>query len=274
MDFGINPSYFTRSIASEEPRSLESAIDLCVRHGLCALLMPSRLSEARAEALGSYIAQKGAYVHQTHLPYYRYTKDVNYGEAGKTFLECAARSHTLGAQTLVVHIDEFDFKAADYTRERVADFNRRLLTPVVDYAVKSGMRVAFENVFVDMGLPRFGSQTEELLAFTESFGCDAVGICWDFGHAKMQYPDAYVAAFDAVADQVIATHLHDNYYGKDLHVAPFLGNTDWAPLMEICRSKAAGVPLTLELVYGTLPQALHESYAVFLAEGCRTLLEL
>jgi len=271
MDIGMAPSYFTRHIEGEESVSLTSAIDLVLRHGFSALLLSCLMPCERAEAIGQYVTDKGAYVHQTHLPYYRYTRDVDYGEVEKKLLECAEVSRIMGAQILVAHIDEFDFKAEEYTPSRAIAFNRRLFDPVVDFAAKHNMRVAFENVFLDMGMPRFGSDTEELLAFTDSFQTDTVGICWDFGHAKMQYPDTYVSEFDKAAEKMICTHLHDNYYGKDLHAIPFLGNTDFGALMKIYHQKAPTVPLCLELVYGTLPQALHEEYAALLSKTCRLL---
>jgi len=51
----------------------------------------------------------------------------------------------------------------------------------------------------------------------------------------------------------------------------FLGNTDFGALMKIYHQKAPTVPLCLELVYGTLPQALHEEYAALLSKTCRLL---
>ena len=273
MDIGIAPSYFTRRIEGEEPLSLTEAIELVVRHGFQALFLPSLMTRERAEAIRDHLSNTDAYAHQTHLPYYRYTRDVDYSEVAKKMLECAEVSRILGAQVLVAHIDEFDFKAEDYSPARAMAFNRRLFDPVVNFATKHGMRVAFENVFLDMSLPRFGSDTDELLAFTDSFSSDTVGICWDFGHAKMQYPDTYVNEFDKAADRMICTHLHDNYYGKDLHSIPFLGDTDFGALMKIYRQKAPSVPLCLELVYGKLPRVLHEDYAALLSKTCRLLAE-
>ncbi len=273
MDFGIAPSYFMRHVDGEKPISIFDAIDLSVRHGFRAMLLSSRMPREQAEAVREHLEKSRAYAHQTHLPYYRYEASVDYGEVGKRLLSCAESSRTLGADIMVAHADEFDF-SVEYTPERALDFNRRLFEPVVNFAAKHGMRVAFENVFEDMGRGRYGSRTEELLSVCDAFSSDTVGVCWDFGHGKMQYPDEYIAAFDAVADRVICTHLHDNYYYKDLHVPPFLGNTDFGALMKIYKKKCPAVPLTLELVYGTLPRALHESYAAFLYEGCECLRKL
>ena len=273
MDIGIAPSYFMKKYGREEPITLFDAIDLSVRHGFRAMLLSSQMPRERALSVREYLEASPAYAHQTHLPYYRYNKNVDYGEVSKKLLFCAESSYALGADVMVAHADEFDF-SVEYTPQRAFDFNRRLFEPVVEFAAKHGMRVAFENVFEDMGRGRYGSRTEELLRVCDAFPSDTVGVCWDFGHGKMEYPEGYVSAFDAVADRVICTHLHDNYYYKDLHVAPFLGDTDFSALMKIYKEKCPNVPLTLELVYGTLPRALHESYAAFLYEGCEFLRRL
>lgn len=270
-DIGIAPSYFTRHVEGEAPVTLTEAIDLCVRHGFSALMLPSTLPKDKAEAIAQKVKESGAYVHQTHLPYYRYQENVDYGEVGKKLLLCAESSYALGTEIIVAHADEFDF-SVEYTPVRALEFNRRLFDPVVNFAAKHGMKLAFENVFEDMGRGRYGSTVEELCTIVDGYGVDTVGICWDFGHAKMQYPEAYKAAFDTASDRVICTHVHDNHYGKDLHLAPFLGNTDWAGVMEIYRRKCPRIPLTLEMVYGTLPRALHESFAAFLSSACKRLL--
>ena len=271
MNFGINPSYFTKCYGEESPLSLESAIALCEKHGFTALLLSASMPTERAKAVRAYLDTTRAYAHQTHLPYYRYAKGVDYNEVRKKLLSCAEASYALGAEIIVAHADEFDFSAEEYTPLRALAFNRRLFDPVVDFAVGHGMRVAFENVFEDMSIPRHTSRAEELLAFVEDFKTDKVCVCFDFGHAKMQYPDAYAEALDALADKVICTHLHDNYYGKDLHSAPFLGDTNFDALMKIYKKKCPEVPLTLEMVYGTLPRALHESFAAFLYHSCECL---
>ena len=271
MNFGINPSYFTKRYGEESPLSLESAIALCEKHGFTALLLSASMPTERAKAVRAYLDTTRAYAHQTHLPYFRYEKDVDYEAVKKRLLSCAESSYILGADIMVAHADEFDFSAQEYTPARAHEFNRRLFDGVVDFAVGHGMRVAFENVFEDMSVPRHTSRAEELLAFVEDFKTDKVGVCFDFGHAKMQYPDTYAEALDSLADKVICTHLHDNYYGKDLHSAPFLGNTNFDMLMKIYKRKCPCVPLTLELVYGTLPKTLHESYLSFLFEGVKTL---
>ena len=273
MDFGIAPSYFMRHVDGEAPISIFDAIDLSVRHGFRAMLLSSQMPRERALAVREHLEKSPAYAHQTHLPYYRYEPSVDYEEVGKRLLASAEISYLLGAEIMVAHADEFDF-SAEYTPKRALDFNRRLFEPVVEFAAKHGMRMAFENVFEDMGRGRYGSRTEELLSICDAFSSDTVGVCWDFGHGKMQYPEAYISAFGEVADRVICTHLHDNYYYKDLHVAPFLGNTDFGALMRIYHEKCPTVPFTLELVYGTLPRALHESYAAFLYEGCAALAEM
>ena len=92
-----------------------------------------------------------------------------------------------GVDILVAHCDEFDFHNDQYTLEKAIEVNYRHFYPIVEFAQRNGMRVAFETVFEDKDKARLGAITEELMTFCDKFDSKTVGICWDFGHAKMQY---------------------------------------------------------------------------------------
>jgi len=58
------------------------------------------------------------------------------------------------------------------------------------------------------------------------------GICLDFGHAFLggDVPDA----IEAVAEHLIATHVHDNHRRTDEHLVPYRGAINWdAALMSM-----------------------------------------
>ena len=55
------------------------------------------------------------------------------------------RGHRMGSKIAVVHGDEFDFDNMEYSKEAVLEFNYRLFYPIVEYAEKNGMQVAFER---------------------------------------------------------------------------------------------------------------------------------
>jgi len=135
----------------------------------------------------------------------------------------------------------------------------------VDYARANGMTVAVETVFEDCirrcpqfdGKSRFTSRLHELQGLIERFNDDAVRCCWDFGHAACAYgTSGMTGALKQMGKYVVCTHVHDNYFGKDLHVAPFLGNIDWEEQMTALRAVGYTGTLSFEFAYGNLPDAL------------------
>ena len=85
-------------------------------------------------------------------------------------------------------------------------------------------------------------------------------MCWDTGHARVQYGKHDMDALKIVGDRVICTHIHDNYYDQDLHAFPFFGNIDWKQFMETLKEVGYGGDLSFELVYDRLPKALAPDY--------------
>ena len=251
--------------------TLTEAIDLLAEHGFTALDLPAHLSTEAAEETAAHIRKRSLHAHMTHLPNWRYEKNPDYDAHQKEMLRCAETSRILGVDLMVAHCDEFDFNNMEYTKERAIEFNYRYFYPIVEFAAKHGMKVAFETVFEDIGKPRLGSIVEELLEFTEKFDCKTVGVCWDSGHTKMQYPSDYNRALETIVDRVICTHVHDNYYRKDLHVFPFLGDTNWEETMKILKEHGYSNPFTIELAYGKIPTKLLGDYLDILRKSVEYL---
>ncbi len=117
---------------------------------------------------------------------------------------------------------------------------------VIDYAEKSGVKIAFENT----------EGTEYLKAVLDRFGeRDCVGFCWDSGH-EMCY-NFSENLLEKYGHLLIATHLNDNlgvkdFGGKitwhdDLHLLPFDGIGDWAAFAERIKKCGFSDILTFEL---------------------------
>lgn len=265
MRLSINPRHFTKAAVWEPDRDILQAIALLKRAGFSRL---DYTTEDAAEALrvAQFLAENDMSVNQSHLPYNRYKREDYTVFAGRV-MAAAENARLLGSGILVVHGDEFPFGSMAYSREAAREFNYRLFFPVVEYALQNGMRVAFETVFQDMDPqkePRHTSFVEELCSFADLFADPRVGICWDTGHAKVQYGISQPNVLKTAGKRVIATHIHDNYYGKDLHTFPFMGDTDWKRLMETFREIGYEGDLTLELVYDRLPGELVSDYLVLL----------
>lgn len=275
MELAVNPSHFKKAAVWEQDRTLIEAIGLVSEAGFKHLDIGTA-DRAEAEEIAAYAADKGLSVIQSHMPFNRY-KRADYAVFSKELITCAESAKLLGSNILVVHGDEFDFANCEYTPEAALEFNYRFFTPLVDFAAKNNMKVAFECVFNDWWpkeRPRFCSKTEELCALTDKFGADTVGICWDSGHAKVEYGKEHISALKTAGDRVIATHIHDNYYGKDLHLFPFMGDTDWPEFMSTLKNVGYNGDFTFELVYDRLPNALAPEYVKLLCKSGKYLLDL
>lgn len=260
MQLSINAAHFRKNRAGLPERNLTECLSLVHNAGFHAVDLNTR-DEDPAE-VRAFLAKKGMHVNQSHLPFNRY-KRADFTVFSAEMMRCARTAQQLDSKILVVHGDEFDAAQQPYTKQAVLEFNKRLFTPLVDFAVQHGMKVAFECVFeesIASLVPRFCSKTEDLLTLVQHFSSEHVGVCWDFGHAKVQYGPKMAEELRKAAPYLIATHVHDNYYQKDLHLFPFLGDTDWETNMRILQQEHYSGDLTFEFVYENIPDALLPEY--------------
>ncbi|MBO5645959.1 MAG: sugar phosphate isomerase/epimerase [Clostridia bacterium] len=275
MNVSVNCQHFMKAAPGEAERSLNEALLLCAEAGFRFFDMATE-DIAQADAAAAFMDENGLYVGQSHMPYNRYRRE-DYADFITRVLRCAECAHRMGSPILVVHADEFDFSADTFSLERAREFNVRLFAPLADFAAKHGMRIAFENVFVEHNRQdtyRYCSKTEELLSLLEAFPCQLAGICWDSGHAKMSYGKEHIDALLRVADRVIATHIHDNYYERDLHLPPFMGNCDWPAFMRALRSGGFDGNLSLELHYDRVPEQIAPEWVSWLYRSACRLSEM
>ncbi|MBR4866896.1 MAG: sugar phosphate isomerase/epimerase [Clostridia bacterium] len=261
MYLSINPKHFQKAAVWEADRDILEAIGLVTDAGFTRLDFGTE-DAAEANRVAEYLSDAGIKVNQSHLPYNRY-KGEDYEPFARRLMAAAKCAKIMGSPILVVHGDEFPFGERAYSREAAREFNYRLFAPVVEFAGQNGMQVAFETVFQDMDpleKPRHCSLVEELCALVDLYASPTVGICWDSGHAKVQYGVSQPNLLKIAGKRVISTHIHDNYYGKDLHTFPFMGDTDWKKLMETFAAIGYTGDLTFELVYDRLPRALAPDY--------------
>ncbi len=249
MKLSINAAHFCDR-ADGRKRPLEEVLKLCAAAGFSNvdLLVPENQAEQTAGILEKYALT----VNQSHCPFNRYEKK-DYALFAEDILSAVRSAHLLGSKILVVHGDEFDFAAETYSEKAVLDFNYRLFSPAVELLDRFGMKLAFENVFPDMNMPRYCSTPEELLKLVGMFPKENVGICLDTGHAKVADDKHYLENIRLYANRIIATHMHDNYYGKDLHLFPFLGELDLPACVKILKDAGYAGEFTYEFVYDRIP---------------------
>ena len=252
MKLSLNPGHFSQNRSNEAKRTEKEILTLIKAAGFNLVDYDGVMSEdiyKTAELLN----EMGIKVNQSHSPYNRYKKE-DYTEFAKKVIKGIEDAHILSSDIYVVHGDEFDFANLTYSREAVLEFNYNLFYPVVDFAAKNNMKVAFETVFDEPGsTPRFCSETEDLITLVEKFNCENVGICWDFGHAKVQAPENHLENLKLAGSRVISTHVHDNHHNMDLHLMPFFGNCNWESAMQVLKDINYKGDFTFELVYDNLP---------------------
>ena len=220
--------------------------------------------------------EQGLLIHQTHAPFNRY------GAYGDKYAEYLKRAYEItkitGAKYFVVHGDEFDFSAMEPTRENFLEYNYRLFAPYVEKAEADGIAIAFECVFQEDGMPthRFCSKLEDLQAMIEKFGSDKVCCCWDFGHANLSFGEKNADAIRAMGSLIKCTHIHDNYYERDLHLPVFQGKIDWAACRQALKDIAYDGNFNLEISMGywNIPAEMTREYVRFMYNGVKRFYEL
>jgi len=267
MELGINLGYVRRQRGNPQGRTFLAALQLCRDAGFAHLDYLSELSddwERIAHQRRQELDSLGLVVHQAHCPFFRYQEDgtARFAQLAPRAVRAAA---ILGAQYLVVHADEY--RVTDrFDAGEILTATYGYLAPVVDLAKQHHVRVAVENLFEDghgpqvNGRSRYTATVEEVLAVIDRFNDPDVGCCWDFGHARCSYGDRQLDALRQIGPHLFCTHLHDNYYNKDLHLPPFFGSTDWEAHMRYLRDSAYCGNLTYEFVYGAIPDALLPAY--------------
>ena len=261
MNLSINPRHFMDAAVWEEKRTILEALALLHEAGFSHFDLEAE-TEREAELLAAYLQEKKLSVIQSHMPFNRYKRE-NPETFHRNVMAYAKYAKMMDSKILVVHGDEFNYKERPYTTKAALEYNYRFFYDLVEYAAQNDMRVAFENTFQEPTMtvkPHFCALVDDLLEIVEKYNTEAVGICWDTGHARLQYGDRDMDALKLAGDKVICTHIHDNYYNQDLHGFPFTGNIHWKNFMETLSEIGYRGDLSFEFVYDRLPNALALDY--------------
>lgn len=282
MKQGINPGYVQYQRKKEEKRDFSDTLALCRTCGFTELDYLSPLKDENfrdtAHLHRELLNRAGMKVHQSHCPFFRYQENGIrlFPEFAERAVEAAS---ILGAQYLVIHADEY--RPADgFNSGEVLAKNYELLAPIVELCLKRNLSPAFENLFedhfkaADGERSRFCSEPEEVVALIEKFHDPAVGACLDFGHAQCSSGEQYGKVLDLFEQHLFCTHVHDNYYRKDLHLPAFFGTIDWEMVMSRLKTSGYSGNFTWELVYGRFPDALLPEYLKFVHKTGEYLLAL
>ncbi|MGA7414557.1 MAG: sugar phosphate isomerase/epimerase family protein [Bryobacteraceae bacterium] len=108
------------------------------------------------------------------------------------------------------------------------------------FAGQRGVEVLLENTPNDLASAH---RLQYFLGFTHL----RMNYCFDIGHAHMT--GNLLSEFEAMADRIRSTHIHDNDGKNDLHAYPLegKGTVDWLASMKMLASRPNQYPLLLEL---------------------------
>ena len=263
MNISVNANYLRVQRNTALKRTPLECISICAEAGFSVLdYTPNIYCDEWKKSVDETIEateKTGIYIEQSHAPFNFYSR-----RSPELFFELLDRSviaaSRMGISQLVFHADEYHPAGGQLFDAKVGlNVVYDSLAPHVEKALKGGVKVALENVFEDhykVGKnerSHFCGDIEELIAIIEKFNDDRVGCCWDFGHGKLGVGNEnHCDAIRTLGNKIICTHVHDNYYGKDLHLPPFMGDANWEELMPTLKEIGYCGNLTFELVYGTL----------------------
>jgi sugar phosphate isomerase/epimerase len=235
--------------------------------------------EVRVERIIEERDRQGVTFYQTHPPYRKGSietfpdpeREKYYWDMIYRSLDVTAR---IGAKWAIMHaINDAD----DPENYKVQlEKNHRHFDPVVEYASKLGIGIAFENTVQFPVAPyRFAAVSEELIALCDSYHSPNVGICWDFGHGNLMYPGFSESALRPLGKRLNVTHVHDNLGVRDDHFLPFVGNIRWEKLMPVLKEIEYEGTLNLEISLShRMPDMLRDEAARLAYNTTKILLNM
>lgn len=285
MKLSIMPAYFSRKRSGTGHRSMLECVELCKNAGFDVIdfgaVNGCNLNndgwEKDAHRLAEDIAKLGVVIDQAHAPF-EYKKYANMDVFKESLRRTFEGSAICGVKNIVIHADIYEKHYQEYKSDEALTAMYDFYAPYVEQAKKQGLGVAVENLF-EYGIPagerrRFTSTVEEQIAIIDKFNDPCVTACWDFGHGYVAYGEDHIAALEKLEGRLSCTHVHDNYYKKDLHLPPFMGNIKWEDVMAYLKKANYKGTFTFEPVYGTQPDELVVSFVESLYKTGEYLLSL
>ncbi len=269
MELSVNAKYLMKSLSGEENRTHYECMKIFADAGFRILDYTPNTSgddwEAQTDAVMDAAARCGMTLEQSHAPYNRYTKRPveEYSAHITRSLKAAAK---MGNKQIAVHADDYNMEPdGSYNAQHAMAQMYEFWAPFAEKAASLGVNLAMETVFEDRnGVPksRFTSRIEELMGIIDRFNSPHVVCCWDSGHAYLAFKNGMLDAMKTLGSRITCTHIHDNYYGKDLHLMPYEGEIDWTAHMRTLKEIGYKGNLTYEFVYGCRPACLIKDFAV------------
>lgn len=259
MEFGMDFNFFKRTLG------LRKTAEYIAQAGFTQLdytpnFRNDNWKDEMHEAM-SIFADLGLKVHQTHAPFNRYHQYDGFDHYHLCLERCAEATALMGADFMVVHGDEFDFKKQEFSTEAILDFNHKLFLPYVESAKDNGYKVAFETVFCRAGRRHLPDPptVDELLDLIASFNSESAVCCWDFGHCFVEFEHEAPNWIRKFGSLIQCTHVHDNI-GNDSHQMPMTGDIDWKETITAMKDIGYNGVMSIEYAHGCLPDFMLKDF--------------
>ena len=159
------------------------------------------------------------FIHSPYSPINgMWTEGEGYLETVNAVKECLSNASECGIPGVILHV------SSGWTPPPMCELGFKRFDELVDFAVKKGVCIAFENL-------RKPEYLQEIL--NRYSGVEQAVFCYDCGHEHCFSPE--VPIMDKFGHRIKFTHFHDNF-GKnspapngntDLHLLPFDGDCDY-----------------------------------------------
>lgn len=173
-------------------------------------------------------------------------------EIGKDAITFAAE---VNSSYIVIHPGFLN--ASVFNRENAQHRVKEMLAQLGQFAKRSGVKIAIENVGYQ-GNALFS--LNEFVHLLDGFG-DEIGYILDTGHAYLDGIDI-VSAMSLMADKLLGMHLHDNDGLTDRHLPVGSGLIEWQPVWDYIKTMEDECNLVLEYNYNVSIDSLNSVEAI------------
>lgn len=262
MRLGISTGVFAYTRGEAAVRPLTAQIEDCARAGFGVLELDLRGGvldaddwEAQIDAAAQAVSRTGVVLSQACAPvceelflFGRRPSDEECAHADELLRRAIAAAGKLNIPWVVVR-PLTDTIHAEYDNETNLATNLAYYAPFLAQAKQVGTGLAFENTAkIDRSIRRvYGSSPEALCVLVDAFrDPDAVGICWNFGSARLMINDQ-PRQLRILGSRLRATHVNDNTGKRDSRLLPFIsGNVRWEDIMPTLKEIGYGGDFILD----------------------------
>ena len=192
-----------------------------------------------------------------------------------TTLRSIKATAILGGKWVVIHPMNLPHDAL-YDPKKAKDAALCKLAPYVEEAKKLGVGIAVENMVDFRGNRRryCGGDIYELIELVDTINDDAVGICFDTGHANIDGVEPAAAIYE-IGKRLKATHINDNHASDiDEHLFPYFGTIDWSKTAKALKDIGYDGDFAYEAESQRIPSELYEDWLGYTAKLGRHIMSL